>query len=63
MSVQASVRISIRAPVKPLNIIKNSKIPEYSFNKVPFESFKSWPLALWPLPFKFEKLAFSKQYL
>ena len=58
-----SVIYRVRCPEKPWNITKNSKIPEYSFHKLPFERFKIWPLALWPYPEDFEKLAFPKQYL
>ena len=41
----------------------NAKIPEEVVHKLPFDSFRTWPLVLWPLPDDFEKLAFSKEYL
>ena len=49
---------SVRGAQYKYCIVKNSKIPKYSFHKLPFESFRIWPLALWPLPFNFEILVF-----
>ena len=45
------------------DIFVNAKIPEEVVHKLPFDSFRTWPLVLWPLPFDFEYLAFSKEYL
>ena len=45
------------------DIFVNAKIPEGEAHKLPFKSFRTWPLVLWPLPDDFEKLAFSKEYL
>ncbi len=49
---------SVRGAQYKYCIGKNSKIPKYSFHKLPFESFRIWPLALWPLQFNFEILVF-----
>ena len=49
---------SVRGAQYKYCIVKNSKIPKYSFHKLPFESFRIRPLALWPLPFNFEILVF-----
>ena len=50
--------VSVRGAQYKYCIVKNSKIPKYSFHKLPFESFRIRPLALWPLPFNFEILVF-----
>ena len=56
--VLVSVVNSVRGAQYKYCIVKNSKIPKYSFHKLPFESFRIRPLALWPLPFNFEILVF-----
>ena len=45
------------------DITVNAKIPEGVVHKLLLERFRIWPLAFWPLPDKFEKLAFSEEYL
>ena len=49
---------SVRAPQYMPDMMVNVKIPKGIVHKLPFKSFRIWPLALWPYPEHCKDLAF-----
>ena len=54
--------ISIRAMQYMLDMKVNTKKPDDLVHLLPHKCYRIRPLALWPLPENFEKLAYSKKF-
>ena len=45
------------------DMMVNVKIPKGIVHKLPFKSFRIWPLALWPYPEHYKDVAFVRIFL
>ena len=61
--IAGNVNISVRGAHYIPDMIVNAKIPEGVVHKLPFESFRIWPLTLWPYPEHYKDLAFFGIFL
>ena len=59
----SSISTSVRAPQYMPDMMVNVKIPKGIVHKLPFKSFRIWPLALWPYPEHCKDLAFFRIFL
>ena len=45
-----------------LDMTINTKKPDDLGHKLPYKSYRNWPLVLWPLPEDVEKLAYFDKF-